>query len=515
MRFPITRSPALPSASARNWIIFTAILGLATALYCYQLGYESLWFDEAYSIESAQGPLNFNRPLYFLLLRLWMRIGIGEAWLRSLSVLFGLASVALIYGLGCRLAGKTTGRIAALLLTLSPLAINHAQEIRFYTLSLALGLAGSLALSIVLENASTPLRLKPSVFWWLGARFLGILTAQVNILLLLPDALLLGFKIQQRYPWQALLKRGFWLLGLVAGVSVWVLKDVVPPLLEFMQGAPTLNGRPLQAPGPVNFVGALATFTAWPLRSPVAAWAGFYSLFFKVYAIVVVLVLLWGLVRRSQSTHLGWAAAWGLLPLAAIFTIAQFSVVFWRDRYLLITAPYILILLAAGLEQIWHQRRGLALLLIGLYGIAVGSSLVRYYTVDNNQNWRGFAQTLQKQAQPGDALIVYPDFFAPVLTYYYQGSLPRFAVDNRDAAITQQTILDIVARHQRTWLALDVYDNWGLSENQILKTLGQKGYRTIQRQETANQWGETIGLSLVKTEAVVPHTLSNALPSRE
>ena len=42
-------------------------------LYVYQLGTESLWIDEILSVESAQGPLNLNRPLYFILLRFWMR----------------------------------------------------------------------------------------------------------------------------------------------------------------------------------------------------------------------------------------------------------------------------------------------------------------------------------------------------------------------------------------------------------------------------------------------------------
>ncbi|PWZ67890.1 glycosyltransferase family 39 protein, partial [Staphylococcus pseudintermedius] len=88
--------------------------------------------DELFSIRDAKElRLNVNiRPLYYILLRVWMQFGTSDAWLRGLSVLFGLGSVFLTYQLGRRLAGEKTGLLAALLLALSPLFINHAQEVR-------------------------------------------------------------------------------------------------------------------------------------------------------------------------------------------------------------------------------------------------------------------------------------------------------------------------------------------------------------------------------------------------
>lgn len=148
------------TARLQQWLPIALVLLLAATLRFYQLGTESLWIDEIYSIRDARSLptnlLNNTRPLYYLLLGVWMQFGSSEAWLRGLGVIFGVGSVFLIYLLGFRLSGKATGLVAALLLSLSPLAINHSQEVRMYMLSVCLGLGGTLALSHGLERPLNP-----------------------------------------------------------------------------------------------------------------------------------------------------------------------------------------------------------------------------------------------------------------------------------------------------------------------------------------------------------------------
>ncbi|NEO45295.1 MAG: hypothetical protein F6K55_14635, partial [Moorea sp. SIO4A3] len=75
-----------------QWIPIALILLLAAGLYLYQLGTESLWVDELYSVNDAKrlpGHLGLIRPLYYIILWLWMQFGTSDAWLRGLSVLFG------------------------------------------------------------------------------------------------------------------------------------------------------------------------------------------------------------------------------------------------------------------------------------------------------------------------------------------------------------------------------------------------------------------------------------------
>lgn len=125
------------SATTRNvrqWLPIGLILLLAGGLYFWQLGKESLWIDELLSLERARNlNLYVPRVFYYVTLKFWMIWGNSDAWLRGISVLFGLGSIVLTYQLGRRLRGETEALVAALLLALSPLFIHQAQEVRMYT----------------------------------------------------------------------------------------------------------------------------------------------------------------------------------------------------------------------------------------------------------------------------------------------------------------------------------------------------------------------------------------------
>jgi mannosyltransferase len=134
--------------------ILLTLTVLGGFLRFYQIGSEGLWIDEAFSLWMAQHPLgemwrwvvriDQHPPLYYALLRLWTHIwGESEASLRSLSALFGTATIPLIYLLGRRLLDERTGLLSALILAISPFHIRLAQEARMYTL---LAFSASLAL---------------------------------------------------------------------------------------------------------------------------------------------------------------------------------------------------------------------------------------------------------------------------------------------------------------------------------------------------------------------------------
>jgi len=85
-----------------------------------------------------------NPPLYYLILDSWLRAaGTSDAALRSLSALFALACLPLVFRIGRRLGGRRVAWIACLLFALSPPALHYSAEGRMYSLTwlLALGLA--------------------------------------------------------------------------------------------------------------------------------------------------------------------------------------------------------------------------------------------------------------------------------------------------------------------------------------------------------------------------------------
>ena len=461
----------------RSWISITLILFLAAMLYFYQLGTESLWIDEIFSIQYARDnnifSFSLNRPLYFILLHFWMRLSSNEAWLRGLSVIFGLGSVFLTYILACRLYNRTTGLIAALLLTLSPLVINHSQEIRMYMLSMFLGLGGSLALTFFLERPKFL-----TCFWWLGLRILAVLTTPINTLLLIPDTALLRWKFNK----QAKLtltnsRKWFWLSGILIIPSIIILKDVVPPLIDFLEGK-NLDHKI----GITAFFGGITRMTIWHLESPLEQLSWFYEhIFFNLYAFVLIILLVVAWLNWKKSIGLWWAIAWGFGPLIMIFSLSQVFTTLWGvDRYLLFTAPYIFIVLAIGFIKVWHWRKTAALIITVIYIMVVGGALVRYYTLPYREDWRGAVQKISVNENPGDVIALFPNNYLPVLNYYYQGNSPIYTLERLpkekvfqqiDKLFFEQMLRDLPQIKSRLWLVFASANTGFNDKNQVVETV--------------------------------------------
>src|SRR3974377_1043484 len=85
------------------WALVATISALGAALRFHDLGRRSLWFDEGVSVGIARLDwYNFarilwgreaNMALYYLVLRLWLQLGGEEAFIRSLSVVFAVATI--------------------------------------------------------------------------------------------------------------------------------------------------------------------------------------------------------------------------------------------------------------------------------------------------------------------------------------------------------------------------------------------------------------------------------------
>lgn len=121
-----------------------AVLTGASALLRLEGRGISLWLDEALSVGIASHrlediPVLLSRdgspPLYYFLLHGWMELfGRSEAAVRSLSLVFAVATVPLAFWAGRGLFGRRTGWLAAALAATVPYLTTYAQEARMYTL---------------------------------------------------------------------------------------------------------------------------------------------------------------------------------------------------------------------------------------------------------------------------------------------------------------------------------------------------------------------------------------------
>ncbi|MEZ4658215.1 MAG: glycosyltransferase family 39 protein [Caldilineaceae bacterium] len=124
-------------------------------LRLYQLGAESLWYDETVSVVLARQSLagliahtagDIHPPGYYILLHFWQALTQPSlthgleflfAWP---SLWFGILILALIYALGRRLLNAQAALLAVWLGAINPFHIWYSQEVRMYTLGAALGL---------------------------------------------------------------------------------------------------------------------------------------------------------------------------------------------------------------------------------------------------------------------------------------------------------------------------------------------------------------------------------------
>ena len=127
-----------------------------------------LWLDEALTVNVARLPLgdiagalrhDGAPPLYYYLLHGWIQLfGESDFAVRSLSAVFGVATLPVMWVAARRLGGRAVAWTAVVLLATSPFAIRYGTEARMYTLVTLLTLVGYLALVAVLESP-TPWRL--------------------------------------------------------------------------------------------------------------------------------------------------------------------------------------------------------------------------------------------------------------------------------------------------------------------------------------------------------------------
>ncbi|MCX6724644.1 MAG: glycosyltransferase family 39 protein, partial [Candidatus Shapirobacteria bacterium] len=121
-------------------IILVLIFGLVLRLINLN---QSLWLDETVQALTSKGSFlnvfnelqgDFHPPLYHLLMWGWVHIfGNGEIVMRIPSVLFGVATIWVVYQIGKLIKPKSSlPLLAALLMAIAPFHVYYSQEARTY-----------------------------------------------------------------------------------------------------------------------------------------------------------------------------------------------------------------------------------------------------------------------------------------------------------------------------------------------------------------------------------------------
>jgi 4-amino-4-deoxy-L-arabinose transferase-like glycosyltransferase len=131
--------------------LLAGIVAVGVAVRFASLGLQSYHHDEVITVMRVI-PGSFvdmlhrvktsesNPPLYYALAWVWAKaFGTGEFGIRSLSALFGAATVPVGYLIGRQLAERRAGLILAALIAVNPMLIWYSQEARSYALLVFFG----------------------------------------------------------------------------------------------------------------------------------------------------------------------------------------------------------------------------------------------------------------------------------------------------------------------------------------------------------------------------------------
>jgi mannosyltransferase len=145
-RHPMPSARLRALVRSRTFWIGLAIAGGGVALRFSTLGLQSYHHDEVITAARVL-PGSFGHMLhevhrsestpwlYYVIAWAWSKaFGLGEVGLRSLSALFGAATIPVAYLIGRELAGRRAGLIAMALVAVNPMLIWYSQEARAYSL---------------------------------------------------------------------------------------------------------------------------------------------------------------------------------------------------------------------------------------------------------------------------------------------------------------------------------------------------------------------------------------------
>ncbi len=463
---------------SRTFVVILLLLLLAAALRITLLGQKAVWWDEAWSVWTAQQPFgqtseitarDVHPPLYQWMLHSWVRVaGISELAARYPSTLLGLLTVALVYPLTVRLGGRRAALLAMFFIALSTFHIHWSQEARMYAMAAFFATLACYAYVRIADMRAKHASPLHNGVWWVVLILAGAaipLTHYLGAFVLIILNLHWLLTIRTR-------PRAFHIRWISAMILIGV---IFAAWLAY--ALPRMRSGGGDSGFPANLV--------FQLSSTLLAVGTSINLDQYVWpTLIVIIVLVVGLLlytRRNRSNALlVWLMA--LFPPIAIYLMSLPGRAFYapkpEERYLVIFAPVIYAGFGLALNALRNRLRvlgiaaGIALTL--LYGYAIVRDLdMRYFRDD----YATMLHTVNTLAQPDEPVFFVSEDRYPLVYYHlnraagWQSPLNATGIKISGDQIDDQ-LNQLIGSAPRFWV-IEIEKHLGDPQNKIIPWLDQ------------------------------------------
>ena len=431
--------------SGRTLRIFAAVFVAAGLIYSFHLGADALGASEAYSAWAAAKPIGAivrtpvlhdpgKQVFYYLVLHYYTRIfGLSEVSLRSMSVVFSLATLLLVFALGCEMFDDNTALAASAIWAFNPLAVAFAHTARMYPMLIAVSLGYFLTLWRVREHPSVGRAVLCGV---VGAALLythlgGVLFVAAGVAMLARDE----FRGQRK-----------------RNAMAWLAMAITIALFAPYAPIARAQSQTLIAGHWLDWIGKGHEY-------PLAVKVGF-----SLAAAAVALWFVVGTRGSDRNDRFVWLAAWTVLPGLALAAGAIAIRPMFNLRYVAPSTVTLALLFAAAAALVSIKWRNLL-----AAGLPLACLIVLPFDRTPAQPWRelaaqvdaggasfpvffesGFVST---EGGPSVANDGFPfGYYLIPFNYYFRGDNPRIAIPGYDPASARMTIEQRVSSAGGGWL---------------------------------------------------------------
>jgi mannosyltransferase len=390
--------------------ILLSLTILGSFLRFYNLGFNSLWLDEATTLSWSKPGFSeiweisrstdFHPPLFHWIEHIMLIFGQSEFVLRAAPAIFGILTIPVFYLIGKEIYDKNVGIISATLLTFSYFGIYYSQEAYSYSTVL---FVFSLVILCYLLSIRTD-----NINWWILFGITSALAFWTHYYVFVGLGVIYLHAIITRISY---LKKGIrYAKNLLTAICITILFTL--PLL-FIVGE-----RFFRLTGSPPTSGVLGPTL---IQETFIRFSGGYSSLNWIIAFIYLALMTGGFIflYTQDKNKCLFSAMFLILPI--VISVLISSKMTMNPRYLIYLLPVYFTLIALSYPVIFRlfPNRKLLYVMVILIAIINVPLLVEYYSNYTKEDWRGLAGIVESKTLDGDMVVLVPSYMAVPFNYYY------------------------------------------------------------------------------------------------